>query len=83
MSLNAERSFGQGLTAGALAGLGGIDSNIAEFDGDTRLFGGWLRYETDGRYAVSVMLRREMTPARSFTIAEVGFTVRFPGNRGR
>lgn len=81
--LNAERGFGQRLTAGALAGLGGIDSSVAEFDGDTHLFGGWLQYETDGRYAVSVMLRREMTPARSLTIAEVGFTVRFPGNRGR
>lgn len=78
--LNAEHRLGPRLSTGALAGFGGIDSDVADFDGDTQLFGGWLHYEIDGRYAISLMLRREMTPARNFTIGELGFTVRFPGN---
>ncbi len=78
--VNAEYQSQSLWSAGALLGVGQIDSADSIFDGDTSIAGLWGSYLIADRFSLRLSVRRENTPTADFTVAEFGFTYRLPGN---
>ncbi len=80
--VNAEKRISDNFSAGGFVGTGQVDAARAEFDGDTAVAGAWLRWETGGPYALMLSGRYEDSPTRDFSVIEIGFTYRLPGDQG-
>jgi len=65
---------------GAFVGAGQIDASDPEIDGSTVLAGVWGNILIADRHTVHIAIRREESPTNDFTVAELGFTYRMPGN---
>lgn len=78
--LHAEYQSGSFWKAGAFAGFGEIDSADSAFDGGVQVVGLWGDIFVADRHSLRLSLRREDTPTSDFSIVELGFTFRIPGN---
>jgi len=78
--VNAEYRPRPSWSVGAFIGTGQISALNPVFDGSTRLAGVWGSVLVADRHSVQLLLRREETPADNFTVAELGFVYRLPGN---
>ena len=65
---------------GVFAGGGTIDAIDPAFDGSTFVAGAWANFAVAERHTLHFLVRREDAPSAAFTVAEVGFTYRLPGN---
>ncbi len=80
--VNAEHRISDNFSTGGFLGAGRVDAGQPEFDGDTAVAGAWLRWETGGPYALMLSGRYEDSPTRDFSVVEIGFTYRLPGDQG-
>lgn len=78
--VNAEYQTQSTWKIGGFIGTGNIDAADSTFSGGTTVGGLRGDYLIADRYSVQVSLRREQMPTAKFTVAEVGFTYRLPGN---
>ncbi len=67
-------------TVGAFAGTGRIDAADPVFEGSTTVVGLRSDLLVADRHTVHFLVRRESAPTNDFTVAEIGFTYRMPGN---
>lgn len=78
--VNVEYQLPGNWSAGAFAGTGQISSFSPAFDGSTTVAGVWANLLVADRHTVQLAVRREESPSNDFTVAELGFTYRIPGN---
>ncbi len=78
--LNVEYRGDPNWTTGFFAGGGTIDAINPAFDGSTFVAGAWANFAVAERHTLHFLVRREDAPSAAFTVAEVGFTFRLPGN---
>ena len=78
--LNAEYRGNPNWTTGVFAGGGAVDATDPVFDGSTFVAGAWVNFNVAERHTLHFLVRREDAPSGAFTVAEVGFTFRVPGN---
>ena len=78
--VNTEYHPSPSWSVGAFLGTGQISAVNPAFDGGTTLAGVWGNLLVADRHSVHLLLRREDTPADNFTVAELGFVYRLPGN---
>ena len=80
--INTEYRLDTDISIGGFFGTGRIEASDAAFEGDTLLAGAWLRWDFDGRYALTLSSRHEQMPFDDLSIFEIGFVYRLPGNGG-
>ena len=78
--VNVEYRGNPNWTTGVFAGGGTIDASDPAFDGSTFVAGAWANFAVAERHTLHFLVRREDAPSAAFTVAEVGFTYRLPGN---
>lgn len=78
--VNVEYRGNPNWTTGIFAGGGTIDAADPAFDGSTFVAGAWANFAVADRHTLHFLVRREDAPSTAFTVAEVGFTYRLPGN---
>ena len=78
--VNVEYRGNPSWTTGVFAGGGTIDAADPAFDGSTFVAGAWANFAVADRHTLHFLVRREDAPSTAFTVAEVGFTYRLPGN---
>ena len=78
--VNLEYRGNPNWTTGVFAGGGTIDATDPAFDGSTFVAGAWANFAVAERHTLHFLVRREDAPSAAFTVAEVGFTYRLPGN---
>ena len=78
--VNVEYRGNPNWTTGVFAGGGKIDATDPAFDGSTLVAGAWTNFSVAERHTLHFLVRREDAPSTAFTVAEVGFTYRLPGN---
>lgn len=78
--VNVEYRGNPNWTTGVFAGGGTIDASDPASDGSTFVAGAWANFAVAERHTLHFLVRREDAPSAAFTVAEVGFTYRLPGN---
>ena len=78
--VNLEYRGNPNWTTGVFAGGGTIDATDPAFAGSTFVAGAWANFAVAERHTLHFLVRREDAPSAAFTVAEVGFTHRLPGN---
>ncbi|RZV39340.1 MAG: tetratricopeptide repeat protein [Chromatiales bacterium] len=78
--VNVEYRGNPNWTTGVFAGGGTIDATDPASNGSTFVAGAWANFAVADRHTLHFLVRREDAPSSAFTVAEVGFTYRLPGN---
>jgi len=78
--VNLEYRMNPYWTTGLYAGGGSVDAVDQRFDGGTVVAGAWANLIVADRHTLQFLVRREDAPATQFTVVEIGFTFRLPGN---